>query len=87
MIDLEQYSGRKIAVILIDYSDDNAGEWYVVFGCAKIKEGRLFVDRETDTDFPIPEATYDRIRRVTPDISSIVGDAEFVVTLTVGPLV
>lgn len=86
MVDLEQYSGRKFAVILIDYSDNKAGEWYVVLGRAKINGGRLFVDRGTDTDFPIPLAAYDRVRRVTPDIASVVSDAEFAVTLTVGSI-
>ena len=86
MIDIHSLPGKKFAVILVDYSEKKDGDWFVVGGHAKIKEGRLFVDRGTDIDFPIPEDTYDRIKAVTSDIASIVGDAEFVTTLTVGPL-
>jgi len=86
MINLNALSGKPFAVILVDYTDDPDGEWYVVQGVAIIKEGLLFVDRGVDIDFPIPEDTYDRIKAVGPDIASIVGDAEFFVTLTVGPI-
>jgi hypothetical protein len=86
MIDIQQIAGKKFAVILVDYCEKKEGDWYVVAGVAKVKEGRLFVDRGTDTDFPIPDDTYDRIQEVSSKIASVVGDAEFVTTLTIGPL-
>jgi hypothetical protein len=85
MIDIQCLAGRRIAVILVDYSEKQSGDWYVVSGVAKVKDRRLFVDRGTDTDFPIPDDTHDRIKEVTPAIASVVGDAEFVITLSVGP--
>ena len=84
--DIQQFAGKKFAVILVDHSEKKAGDWYVVGGVAKIKNGRLFVDRGTDADFPIPDDTYDRIQAVSPKIAAVVGDAEFVTTLTIGPL-
>lgn len=86
MTAIDHLSGKKFAVILVDYSEKEEGDWFVVGGRAKIREGRLFVDRGTDTDFPIPDDTYDRIKAVTADIASVVGDAEFFTTLTVGAM-
>jgi hypothetical protein len=86
MTAIEHLSGKKFAVILVDYSEKKDGDWFIVGGRAKIREGRLFVDRGTDIDFPIPDDTYDRIKEVTADIISVVGDAEFFTTLTVGPM-
>jgi hypothetical protein len=86
MIDVYSFSGKKLAVILIDYSERNDGDWFVVGGYAKVKDGRLYVDRGTDTDFPFPEDTYDRIKAVTSELTPIIGDAEFVTTLTIGPV-
>jgi hypothetical protein len=86
MIDIHQLSGKRFAIILVDYSkSDDKPESYVVGGRAKIADGRLFVDRGTDHDFPVPEDTYERIKPVAPSVASILFDAEYQVTLTIGP--
>ena len=77
-------SGRKIAVVIVDYSEKEDGDWYVISGRAKIIGDQLFIDQGMEADFPIPGDTYDRIKEVNADSASIVGDAEFVTTLTVG---
>jgi hypothetical protein len=84
--DLEQLAGKSFAIILIDYCENTDGDWSVIRGIGKIKDGRLFIDRSTDVDFPIPEDTYGRIKRPTPEIASVVGHAEYYIPLTVGPL-
>jgi hypothetical protein len=62
MTDIAQFSGKEFAVILVDYCEKKEGDWILVRGVGKVKEGRLFVDRGTETDFPIPEDTYERIQ-------------------------
>ncbi|HRE79694.1 MAG TPA: hypothetical protein PLN52_01540 [Opitutaceae bacterium] len=86
MAAIEHLPGKKFAIILVDYSEKKDGDWLVVSGRAKLKDGRLFVDRNTEIDFPIPEDTYDRIREVRPEIATVVGDAEFFTTLTIGAM-
>ena len=86
MTHLEELDGKPFAVILVDYTEGKEGAWHVFRGQAKLASGRLFVDRGTDTDFPIPDNTLDRIKQVTPQIASVVGDAEYFTMLTVGPL-
>lgn len=66
MTDIAQFSGKEFAVILVDYCEKKEGDWILVRGVGKVKEGRLFVDRGTEADFPIPEDTYERIQ-ITPD--------------------
>ena len=86
MIDIHQLGGKKFAVILVDYSEDHDdSEGYVIGGRAKIADGRLFVERGSDRDFPVPEDTYERIKPVDPSVAPILFDAEYCVMLTIGP--
>ncbi len=71
----------KIALLIMDYSESEDGEGYLVDGHGKLKDGKLFLDRGTDTDFPVPEDTYDRIKPVTQAQAQIVGDAQFLRSL------
>lgn len=84
MIDVQSLAGVKIALLIMDYSESEEGEGYVVDGHGKIRGGKLFLDRGTDTDFPIPEDTYDRIKPVTRVQAQVVGDAQFLLILTAG---
>jgi len=85
MVDVQSLAGAKIALLIMDYSESEDGEGYVVNGHGKIRDGKLVLDRGTDTDFPVPEDTYHRIKPVTPQQAQIVGDAEFMLILTAGP--
>lgn len=85
MVDVQSLDGAKIALLIMDYSESKDGEGYVIDGHGKIRDGKLFLDRGTDTDFPVPEDTYHRIKPVTPEQAQIVGDAEFLLILTAGP--
>jgi len=86
VIDLSQLAEKRFAIILVDYSEGKDDSWSVVFGRAKVAGTRLSVDRGTGRNFPIPDDTHDRIKAVTPDVASILGDAEYFTMLTVGPL-
>lgn len=85
MIDVQSLAGVRIAILIMDQSESAEGEGYLVEGHAKIREGKLFLDRGTDIDFPVPEHTYGRIKPVTPEQAEVVGDAQFLLILTAGP--
>lgn len=85
MIDVQTLAGVKIALLIMDYSESEDGEGFLVDGLGKIRDGKLFLDRGTDTDFPVPEDSYARIAPVTPEQAEVVGDAKFLLILTAGP--
>jgi hypothetical protein len=85
MIELSLLAEKRFAIILVDYTEGRDDSWSVVFGRAKIVGRRLFVDRGTGTDFPIPDDTHDRIKAVSAEVASILGDAEYFTMLTIGP--
>ena len=85
MVDVSRLVGVKIALLIMDYSESEEGEGYLVDGFGKVRDGKLFLDRGTDTDFPVPEDTYSRIKPVTLEQAELVGDAQFLLILTAGP--
>jgi hypothetical protein len=87
MIDLTHIQDKKFAVILVEDDGTEDGKWTVVTGVARWRDGHLFVHRGMDVpEFPIPDETLDRVKPVLPEVREILEDAEFCVTLSVGPL-
>ena len=87
MTDFTHVHDKKFAVILVEDDGTKDGKWTVVTGVAKWRDGHLFVHRAMDvSEFPIPDETLDRVKPVLPQVREILEDAEFCLTLTVGPL-
>jgi hypothetical protein len=85
MIDVQTLVGVRLAILIMDYSGGEDGDGYLVEGFGKITDGKLFLDRGTGTDFPIPDHTYGRIKPVTSEQTEVVGDAQFLLILNAGP--
>ena len=87
MIDLTHIHDKKFAMILFQDDGTEDGQWTVVAGVAKWRDGHLFVHRGMDIpEFPVPDDTLDRVKPVLPEVREILEDAEFSIMLTVGPL-
>src|SRR5258708_358496 len=85
--DLSHVHDRKFAVIMIEDDGSEEGDWVVLSGIAKWHGGQLTIHRGMDVpEFPIPEAALDRVKPVAADVKHILYDADFSVTLSVGPI-
>ena len=72
---------------MVDDNGTEDGEWIVLTGIANWKNGHLSVYRGEDTpEFPVPDNTLDRIKTVAPEVREILEEAEYSVTLSVGPI-
>src|SRR4051794_12458922 len=85
--DLSYLDGQKFAAIMIEDKGAAEAEWVVLSGIAKWRDGQLFVHRGMDVpEFPIPDTAWERIKPVSPDVKHILNDADYSVTLSVGPI-
>jgi len=86
-VDLAYLHDHKFAVIMVEDDGSEDGEWVVLSGIAKWRNGTLSVHRGMDTpEFPIPDSALDRVKRVAPDVKHILYDADYSVMLSVGPI-
>ncbi len=79
-------TGKRLAIIAIGEDDTGKSEAAVFTGIARLNEGHLFLDREDEVKFQLPDDTIERIKRTPSDISKIVLGAEFFVTMSIGPI-
>ena len=87
MRDYSHLHDKKFAVIMIEDDGSDDGDWVVLWGTAKWCDNHLFVRRDMETaEFPIPDDALDRIKPVTADVREILEDAEYCITLSVGPI-
>lgn len=87
MPDLAHIHSKKFAMILVEHDGTEDGDWTILTGVAKWRDGHLFVHRGMDIpEFPIPDETLDRVKSVSPEIRSILEDADFYTMLSVGPM-
>jgi hypothetical protein len=87
MPDLSHLHDKKFAIIMVEDDGSEDGEWVVVWGVAKWRDSHLFVHRDMGTpEFPVPDAALDRIKPVSADVRDILEDAEYSITLSVGPI-
>jgi hypothetical protein len=85
--DLAYLHDRKFAVIMVEDDGTEDGDWVVLSGIAKWRDGQLTIDRGMDVpEFPIPDTALDRIKPVAPEVRHILYDADYSVTLSVGPI-
>ena len=85
--DLAYLHDRKFAVIMVEDDGTEDGDWVVLAGVAKWRDGALSVHRGMDTpEFPIPDTALDRIRPVAPEDKEILYHADYSVSLSVGPI-
>ena len=72
---------------MVDDDGSKDGDWVVMTGIAKWQNGHLSLYRGEDTpEFPIPDDTLDRIKPVASEVREILGDAEYSIMLSVGPI-
>jgi uncharacterized protein YdhG (YjbR/CyaY superfamily) len=79
-------TGNKLAIIVVGEDDNGETEAVVFTGIARWEEGHLFLDRENEETFQLPDDTVERIKRTPTKISKIVHGAEFLVTMSIGPI-
>jgi hypothetical protein len=87
MPDLAHLHDKKFAIIMVDDDGTEDGDWVVVSGIAKWRDGHLFAFRGSQTpEFPIPDDTLDRVEAVKPEVREILEGADYSVLLRVGPI-
>jgi hypothetical protein len=87
MRDLSYLHDEKFAVIMVEDNGSEDGDWVVLWGIAKWRDGHVFVHRGMDTpEFPVPDNALDRIKPVNADVRDILEGAEYFVSLSVGPI-
>lgn len=87
MIDFTEVHDKKFAVIFIEDDGTEDGKWTILVGVAKWRDGHLSVFRSVDVpEFPIPDATLDRVKPVLSEVREILQQADFCTILSVGPL-
>jgi len=88
MTDLSYLQQKSFTVILV-YDDGTArGDWRLLPGVADWREdGCLFLRPSLEIDdLLIPASLYEEIRPVTPEISSIFGEAEYFLLMPIAPV-
>jgi hypothetical protein len=87
MQDLSHLHDKKFAIIMIEDDGSEEGDWVVISGFAKWRNGHLFLHREMDIpEFPVPDEALDRINLVSADVRDILEGAAYSITLSVGPI-
>jgi hypothetical protein len=85
--DLTHIHDKRFAVIFVEDDGTEDGNWTVLVGVAKWRNGHLFVHRGMDVpEFPIPDDTLDRVKPVAPEVRVILEEADYSTMLRVGPL-
>lgn len=87
MFDFSRLHNKMLAVLLVEGYHTDDGRWTMLLGQAKWEDGHLYVHRGMDVpEFPIPDDTLDRIRRVPPEEKEFFAHADYCTLLTVAPL-
>ena len=87
MHDLSYLHDKKFALIMVEDDGSEEGDWVVLSGTAKWRDGGLFVHRGMDVpEFPLPESAFHRIKPASADVRHILHDADYCITCLVGPI-
>ncbi len=80
---LTTLDGRPFAVVMVNSEKED--DVIMLLGIAHWNGENLLIKREDHPSFPIPDHALDRIQPVSNDIKSVLGHADFWITLHVWP--
>ena len=86
-INFEELTGKKLAIIAWGEDEKDEDEAAVFTGLARWADGHLYLDREGNPPyFQIPDDVLDRIKPVSDEVKDILLNAEYCISMLIGPL-
>jgi hypothetical protein len=80
-------TGKKLAIIAWGEDEKGEDEAAVFAGLARWAEGHLYLDHGGNPEsFQIPDDLLDQVKPVSDDIKDILLDAEYYISMSIGPL-
>ena len=86
ILDLKTLDGRPFTLLLMGTTPEGEDDWAVFSGVARPQDGTLHIDRGTEPSFEIKLEWIDRIRPVDRELRSMLLDADYFLSLTIGRL-
>jgi hypothetical protein len=87
MISFNELTGKKLALVVLGDDEKGETEGAVFTGLAQWVNGHLYLERgRNQKPFQLPDDTLERIKPVPADIKDIVLEAEYYLTMSIGPL-
>jgi hypothetical protein len=86
-MNFEELTGKKLAILAWGEDEQGEDEAAVFTGIARWADGHLYLDHEgTPPYFQIPDDVLYRVKPVPDDLKDIFLDAEYYISLLIGPL-
>jgi hypothetical protein len=87
MMNFTELTGKKLAIVAIGESEKGETEGAVFTGLARWANGHLYLDRgRNQKSFQFPDDVLQRIKPVPAEIADIILEAEYYITMSIGPL-
>jgi hypothetical protein len=85
-MNLDYLTGKKFAIWAVSEKKTSETDSAVFSGIARWADGHLFLDRDDNVSFQLPDDTLERIKPVPAEVADILLEAEFYVSLYIAPL-
>lgn len=86
-MNLSPYHDRRIALLLCAETPDGEKDWAVFPGVVRVRGDALVLERPGDQpDIELPREWYERIQPVAETVREILQGADYVISLSVGPV-
>jgi hypothetical protein len=82
-VNIAHLHGKRFAFLLTGKDASGEDDWRAAVGTARVEGERLWVDWDEDGDpLEVERGALASIRRTTPDIQGMLGDAEYVLKVS-----
>jgi len=85
-MNLDYLTGKIFAIWAVSENKNGKKEQAVFTGIARWVDGHLFLDREDNKFFQLPDNALERIKPVPPSVADILQEAEFYVPIYIAPI-
>lgn len=85
-MNFDELTCRKIALVAWGEDENGKDDVAVFTGIARWENGHLYLDRKGKKPFQFPDDTLERIKPVPAEISDILLEADFYISMTIGSL-